>query len=580
MLMKRITIIVFLIILGGLAFGEETKPSIKTVDFLINEDVVSKIEVIEKEGVVFVNHLTFSQLFHSRVLPVVYSKAFSYGISDYWMKSFSLVKPGFEYALENGVITKLEAPAFITDEKIFSPLSYLCSFFKALYAYHGDKLAVFPITPAEMPLPDDIKQFVEEAEKAGFIITQGNMKQADPLALFEAGYTPDCNANNAKNPYVLIQIPPHPKQPFANQLPFAYRLDENEAIVILGKTPPPCEFFSYRSYLLNRVSFEEMNRIKIFASLGDTMNIGNYKKATNDPEPFKKPIMIISTANQPTENMIRNAAKKVGINNKNIFTDIIPETIVNMGINPNDDEFLFLHRTTHFEDEAAMHEFLRDPDYYIFRLTPQKTIDELYYPIPELTVRGRGTTEMAYTPVMEKLQRAIINQFPDYTHKVLYSSLWLNEGYEAIQKWENVLGESRDALYTRTEDFILDEDDFLVVFGVDHNASGKALYSNFSIYGAEYFNGQGGISNHQYENTAVDYLSDEPLAKDFYVWFVSRKELEDYGDVLNVPTTPIPYGIPLEDEAFIGFRSYLEPGTDVGPITTELMLDRVIHFSK
>ena len=580
MFMKRRTIIVGLIILVGFVFAEEANPSMTTVDFLINEAVVSKIEVIEKDGVVFVNHLAFSQAFHSRVLPVVYSKAFSYGISDYWKQTFSLVKPGYEHAFENGVITKLEAPAFVADEKIFSPLSYLCSYFNALYAYHGDKLAVFPKTSAEIKLPEHIEEFVQELEKKGFIVTQGNMKQADPVALFAAGYTPDCNANNAKNPYVLIQIPPHPKQPFANQLPFAYRLDENEAIVILGKTPPPCEFFSYRSYLLNRVSFEEMNRIKIFASLGDTFNIGNYKTATNDSEPFKKSIMIISTANQPTENMIRNAAKSVGINNETIFTDIIPETIVNMGINPNDDEFLFLHRTTHFKDERSMQEFLKEPDYFIFRVTPKKAIDELYYPIPKLAIRGKGTTEMTYTPVMEKLQREIINQFPNYSHQILYSNLWLVEGFEAIQKWENVLGESRDALYTRTEDFILNEDDFLVVFGVNHHASGKSLYSNFSIYGSEYFNGQGGISNHQYENTALDYLPNEPLAKDFYVWFVSRTELEDFDDVLIVPTTPIPYGIPTQDKAFIGFRSYLEPGTEVGPITTELMLDRVILFSK
>ena len=580
MLIKRITAIFCLIILSSFAFAEEFTHTISTVELAINENAVSKIEVIEKEGVVFVNHLTFSQAFHSRVLPVVYSKAFSYGISDYWMKTFSLVIPGNNFALKNGTVSKMEAAPFVTDEKIFSPLSYLCAFFNTAYSYADEKLLLFPETFAEIPLPEPVKQFVEELEKAGFIVTQGNMRQADPVAMFAARYTPDCNGNNAKNPYVLIQIPPHPEQTFANRLPFSYRLDENEAIVILGKTPPPCEFFSYRSYLLNRVSFETMTRIKIFASLGDTLNIGNIRKASNDPDPFNKNIMIISTANQPTENMIRNAAKKSGISNETIFTDIIPETLVNMGINPNDDEFLFLHRTTHFKDEVLKEEFLNDPGYYIFRVTPKKDIVELYFPIPSLAIRGSGTTEMSYTPVMEKLQREIISRFPEYTPRIFYSSQWLTEGYEAIQKWLKVLGESRDALYTRTDDFILDEDDFLLVFGVNHHASGKSLYSNFSIYGSQYFNGQGGISNHQYENTALEYLPNEDLAKDFYVWFVSRKQLENVENVLMVPSTPLPYGVPLGHQAFIGFRSYLEPGTDVGPITSEIMLDRVILFSK
>src|SRR6056297_648483 len=165
MLIKRITAILCLIILSSFAFAEEFTHTISTVELAINENAVSKIEVIEKDGVVFVNHLAFSQAFHSRVLPVVYSKAFSYGISDYWKQTFSLVKPGYEHAFENGVITKLEAPAFVADEKIFSPLSYLCSYFNALYAYHEDKLAVFPKTSAEIKLPKHIEQFVQELEK-------------------------------------------------------------------------------------------------------------------------------------------------------------------------------------------------------------------------------------------------------------------------------------------------------------------------------------------------------------------------------------------------------------------------------
>ncbi|MEA1885541.1 MAG: hypothetical protein U9N62_13685 [Thermotogota bacterium] len=76
MLMKQITAIVCLIILAGLVFADELSHIVSTIDLVINQDIVSNIDVIEKEGVVFVNHLTFSQVFHSRVLPVVYSKAF------------------------------------------------------------------------------------------------------------------------------------------------------------------------------------------------------------------------------------------------------------------------------------------------------------------------------------------------------------------------------------------------------------------------------------------------------------------------------------------------------------------------
>ena len=580
MFAKRMICFCSLVIAILLVFSEETIPALNLVDLQIDHQQVTQIEVFEKEGVLFVNHMTFSQSLESRALPVVYSQAFSYGISDYWNNTFSLVVPGYQYAIENGVVTKLEAPAFVTQEKMLTPLSYLCSFFNASYAYDGKTLAI-SLHPSEQPeIPQTIRQFIAELEKSDFIVTQGNMAQANPLDLFAARFTPDCNGNNAGNPYVLIQIPPHPEQTFANKLPFTYRLDDNEAIVIVGRTPPACEFFSYRSYLLNRFSYETLSRNKIFASLGDTLNIAHIQQAFNNPEPYQQPIMIISTANQPTNEMIRNAAKRSGIPNETIFTDIIPESIVNMGIQPNDDEFLFLHRTTHFMDETAMQSFLNNPGYYIFRITPAKDINELFFPIPELTIRGTSETEMAYTTAMERLQREIINRFPDYSPTVFYSSTWLTEGYEAIQKRLNVMGESRDALYTRTDDFLLGEDDFLVVFGVNHHASGKALYSNFSIYGSQYCNGQGGISNHQYAQTALDYLPNEPLAGDFYVWLVSRKPVAGFDNVLILPSTSIPYGIPLERRAFIGFRSYLEPGNTVGPLTSEIMVDRVILFSK
>jgi len=51
-------------------------------------------------------------------------------------------------------------------------------------------------------------------------------------------------------------------------------------------------------------------------------------------------------------------------------------------------------------------------------------------------------------------------------------------------------------------------------------------------------------------------------------------------NVYLVPGGAIPYGIPPEALAFIGFRSYMEPATGVGPVAQELVLDRVIHFKK
>ena len=157
---------------------------------------------------------------------------------------------------------------------------------------------------------------------------------------------------------------------------------------------------------------------------------------------------------------------------------------------------------------------------------------------------------------------------------------WLLEGYEAIQNDVDVIGEVRDTIYLKSENFKLgDGDEFLVVFGVNHNLTGKSVYSNFSIYGDVTFNGLGGITNFMYEGTAEEFLPEEPLAEYLYVWIIARNS--EYGEnCLVVPDSKKPYGIECDDPAFIGFRAYVDPLTNVGPLIDELVLDKVIKFKK
>ncbi|MBF0550444.1 MAG: hypothetical protein HQK60_07905, partial [Deltaproteobacteria bacterium] len=145
------------------------------------------------------------------------------------------------------------------------------------------------------------------------------------------------------------------------------------------------------------------------------------------------------------------------------------------------------------------------------------------------------------------------------------------------------LGESRDTVYLRNEgNFNLADDEFLIVYGVNHEATGKATYSNFSVYDACKACGVAGENSRTLAGSAIDYFagtSNIPLHVDkLYAWKVAR-DCKDDVHCTTVPTGPCPSAIEKNGQMFIGFRAYVEPATKIGPAYTEIIFDRVIRFS-
>jgi hypothetical protein len=51
-----------------------------------------------------------------------------------------------------------------------------------------------------------------------------------------------------------------------------------------------------------------------------------------------------------------------------------------------------------------------------------------------------------------------------------------------------------------------DADEYLIVYGVNHAATGKTIYSNFGMYGEKTINGVGAVANEALTGTAEAYL--------------------------------------------------------------------------
>ncbi|MGD9972289.1 MAG: hypothetical protein AB7S77_04445 [Desulfatirhabdiaceae bacterium] len=404
-------------------------------------------------------------------------------------------------------------------------------------------------------------------------------------------YLPSGYGNNAGAPYLAVVD----QYPAGNggiiNVPRHMFLKANDAVVIIGKTPPTSAYFSYTGFVFDRYNPDDPeNRLVIFPSLGDTIN--PYRVNTANPRnPFNQDLVIILTADQKTDTTIRYALVEMGIDPSIINTYIIPASVARMGVTETADTFVFLQRVFLPDNQADLDAYMNTANQWaqVYHLSFPGQNSLSPFPMPQVTVRGTGNTEVDLMPALDRLESVILSNNPDYTYKKFQSGIWLNEWLDGFQRGVNLLAEVRDTSYLKTPNFILNPQDHLIVFGINHEATGKATYSNFSVYHAGKELGIAGKNSREFAGSADKYDLGEyaDLSPYLYVFKIAR----DCGDETNclsldtIPTTAgcyLPNGCPsidLGSELFLGFRAYVEPETGVGPYWYEILWDRAILFT-
>lgn len=467
---------------------------------------------------------------------------------------------------------------------------------------------------------ENVNSFISELEENGFVVQQGMVYALDLLNLFSNYLIPSCYGNNAANPYCAYFLPPAPGQTAPSSVPFTFRLREDEAIIFLGWTPPEVKYFSYVTFLMYRYLSDPSAPVRVFASVGDTINMTRIKTGESIlPETagtvFNAPTIIITTPDRNVDAIMRAAAAKVGFTQSLINTEPIPSGLLKLGLEKDCDELLFGIRFAFFknpEDKAYAKdspvvidgEIVVKPPYtsnhrgWLLRVTPTKPIEPDPFPVPNMIPRDTGDySELDLKPTMDKLEAAIIKEYSNLNADVLRTYRAVELSYMAIQNLTDVLGDSRDTPYVWTDSFPMedDTDDFAIVFGPIHSLTGKSIYSSFTVYTDDLVRDLlpveskilYGFSSVDSERSAESklgligsaerFLPDDPNAKYFYVWKVARSnpDSEDYCLVIPEPASKrMTY-----DNLKIAFRAYVNPKTGVGPSYEEILMDKVIHFS-
>lgn len=510
---------------------------------------------------------------------------------------------------------------------------------------------VFPMEAADKARDEGARWRGREAafrsglEADGFVVQDGYACPVDPIAdLLDSGIGDTANANNAGQPYKVVMIPPHPIDrdlPIdPGELAFSiFRIRPDEAIVYVGPTPPLSDYFSFTPYLWVRREGKIVDKGDlIFAAVNDPLN-NALIKTEGRGNPFRKQTVIVFTADRGVFARVADQAQAAGYPKTMINAYILPSELLHLGVLTDEEEadardsdsFVLIVRSANFVSRAAGDNYLADDSYAtIWRVTPESEPDLDPYPTPEER-EHEWVSERTLFPGLEagleRLEQAILERFSDRIIQPFESMQWWPTSREVLEAedfqprpdiyHQFIAGEASDTPYLRSAidgepaNFILGEDDLVVVYGVNHAATGLATYSSLSLYGDwitsscdtfenqwEYvfgcghhiWNGVAGMNSHDFSGSAEEYIPGDPMAPYLYAVKVLRRPPSDKHEKfwVRVPEppcaappceAPLPsynHGIALDKPICIGYRAYLNPATGAGPAYEDMIWDRAV----
>jgi hypothetical protein len=434
-------------------------------------------------------------------------------------------------------------------------------------------------------------RFAANLARNGFIVEEGLAQRFDPIRNYCAGVLPNALYGNLGAPYIAAMVPDSPRGEAPSLLPPEFRLAPDEVVVMIGSTPPSEQYFSYQIYLSHRLYPPRTEPDFLLNSLGDTVNIHTIH--TIGPDPFNRPAVFIFTPDKDIEARVQAALLSAGYPAAIINTLVIPSSQLKLGLDAATDTFLIAHRNALFTDPNAGDLYIEHPTLRVFRVTPQHAATPNPFPTPPLRIRGTGQTEMDLMPDLARLRQAILNFYPGLNATEYYTQQIANEGYDYTQRRALTLGDTRDALYLgsgympdfglNNDELKLGDNDFLIAYGLNHVALGKATYTNINGYaGGPAKMALGSAYSNDFEGSAYQFLgAAEPAADLMYAYKISRNcgEGEPFCLPLKAPDSCPRFTLDSDTLLGIGFRLYLEPDTNIGPAYPEILYDQIIKFS-
>lgn len=447
-------------------------------------------------------------------------------------------------------------------------------------------------------------------EENDFTVQQGTFYEIDTVKMASEGKLLSCFGNNAGSSYLVFDLPEAPNQDVPNPTfppgNWQYKLCADEAIVLVTPLPSECAYYSFINYIMfteqkpGKDYSNEMNFFSvgdettglyhpIFGSIGSPLNMQTIKHS-GDSE-FDSTAVLIISANQTVTEQIESALTQSGFSEDMINVMPIPEETYHMGLEKGADTFSFLGRISQPTDPAAYDSYISTlaDQSVVYRVTPNTEAKSNPYENATVTARGTGVHEISAVENapnhLDTIRDSIIAKYSaDYDYEELSCSIAVPEGLTAYFNDTNSLGDNRDTTYLMTPNFTLNSDeDFVVVYGVNHTKTKKAVYSNAVLYARPMLNGVCSVYDSLFEGSATEYLeADCDDADMYYVYKMARTQMDDYTKIIEYSTGNEKgkyYGVDNGSPLLIAFRAYLDE-TGAGGSYYEIIYDRAIVFHK
>lgn len=481
--------------------------------------------------------------------------------------------------------------------------------------------------------PEELRKQLEDAD---FCVQNGKLYEFDTLKLASEGKLLTCFGNNAGSTYLILNLPPAPDQnaapgnpergwegelesayddpdvenapenPFFSPAGMAFKMRQDEAVVIITALPETCKYWSFIAYdmFAKQLEGKDYSNEKayfgfgndesgyyhtVFSSIGWPVNMLN---ARHDGDTaFGTKTVIVLCANKTVRDSVSECLTAAGYPESMVNVMEIPAGTYRMGLERGRDTFSVFGRVSQPEDRDAFRVYLAKlpEEATVLRVSPRKEIPEAPFDVQTLKPRGSGVHEAARlsgcTEKLDQIREAIIAQYSDeYDYEELSTDIGITDGLTAYMKDADAQGDVLDAAYLNCGDFTLQSDeDFVVVYGVNHHYTGKARYFNAVLHERPLINGVCSVYNSMLPGSAAQYLdgaADE--ADGYYVYKMARTQMDEHTAIIPFATGNEQgrfYGVDNGSRVFVLFRLYLDE-TGVGASYYELINDRVIVFHK
>jgi hypothetical protein len=320
---------------------------------------------------------------------------------------------------------------------------------------------------------------VNSANSTDPIIVQKGLMRPVAIDLCEDGTLRTCYGQNSSTPYTIADFGCYaPDDTSEPAFLGAFGMTNSQAVVLYGLSPPESVYWSFVPYLYQ---YPTCGKTSLFASISDSFKMTDITYGSI----YNRPMAVIYSCNSCLIEKLQCMYSSQGYFT---YVNAIPQF-------PDDSEYFILGRVSGFVTDQLREQYLENPNIYLTKYEDNTCMNTNLIKTVTLKPRSCIGTEYdhqeltLYNQASNVFFAAFTRLFPLYTHTLpgtvnrFRQDIGYDSGFDCINSCTECLGDNRDTVYSIciVERYFAISD-VLLMFGVNHNVTGKSLFTQIGIY--------------------------------------------------------------------------------------------------